>query len=179
MPRRSPDATFATPWASMSREGFTLLPSGFSFTSTITLSGAVNEHAIEYLPIDYHARLGKSKIRPRHAYDFTILILRTIVFFNPLKVFLPLGMYVAVAGLVKLGYDISRDNLSESAVLGLLGAMVIWAVGLLADQNARVAMNLGHIAAQRARDVAPEHRAPEHRAPEHRAPERGAPRADR
>jgi glycosyltransferase involved in cell wall biosynthesis len=115
-----------------------LLPSGFSFTTTITLASACNDHPFEYVPIDYLQRLGKSKIRPRHAYDFLLLILRTIVFFNPLKVFLPLGGAMAATGLVKLAYDIVRDNLSETAVLGLLGALVVWAVGLLADQNARM-----------------------------------------
>lgn len=116
-----------------------LLPSGFSFTTTITLSAACNGHPVSYVPIDYHARLGESKIRPRHAYDFTILILRTIVFFNPLKVFIPLGGALALAGGAKFAYDVYRDNLSESAVLALLGALVVWSVGLLADQNARVA----------------------------------------
>lgn len=116
-----------------------LLPSGFSFTTTITLAAACNGHSVEYIPIDYHARLGESKIRPRHAYDFTLLILRTIVFFNPLKVFIPLGGMLALAGLAKFAYDVSRDNLSESAVLALLGALIVWAVGLLADQNARLA----------------------------------------
>ena len=117
-----------------------LLPDGFSFTTTITLSAACNSHPLTYVPIDYHARLGESKIRPRHAYDFTMLILRTIIFFNPLKVFLPLGAAMAVTGLAKLAYDITRDNLSESAVLGFLGALIVWAVGLLADQNARIAI---------------------------------------
>ncbi len=116
-----------------------LLPDGFSFTTTITLAAACNGHAFAYVPIDYHARLGQSKIRPRHAYDFTILILRTIVFFNPLKVFIPLGAALAAAGIAKTIYDITRDNLSESAVLGIVGALVVWAVGLLADQNMRVA----------------------------------------
>ncbi len=116
-----------------------LLPDGFSFTTTITLATACNDHAFEYVPINYHARLGNSKIRPRHAYDFTLLILRTIVFFNPLKVFIPLGALLAAAGIAKLGYDITRNNLSESAVLGLIGALVVWAVGLLADQNTRFA----------------------------------------
>jgi glycosyltransferase involved in cell wall biosynthesis len=118
-----------------------LLPSGFSFTTTITLASACNEHPVEYVRINYLARLGESKIRPRHAYDFLILILRTIVFFNPLKVFIPLGAFLALAGLGKLIYDIVQDNLSESAVLGLLGALIVWAVGLLADQNARMAMH--------------------------------------
>jgi glycosyltransferase involved in cell wall biosynthesis len=117
-----------------------LLPDGFSFTTTITLASACNGHAVSYVAINYHARLGQSKIRPRHAYDFLLLILRTIVFFNPLKVFIPLGALLALTGLGKLIYDIVRGNLSESAVLGLLGALLIWCVGLLADQNARMAL---------------------------------------
>jgi glycosyltransferase involved in cell wall biosynthesis len=116
-----------------------LLPSGFSFTTTITLAAACNEYVVEYVPIDYHARLGQSKIRARHAYDFLLLILRTIVFFNPLKVFIPLGGVLVLGGIAKFIYDIFLDNLSESAVLLLLGAMIMWAVGLLADQNARIA----------------------------------------
>jgi len=115
-----------------------LLPQGFSFTTTITLAASCNGHAVTYVPINYNARLGKSKIRPRHAFDFTLLILRTIVFFNPLKVFIPLGAAVALAGVAKLVYDIVVGNLSESAVLALLAALVIWSVGLLADQNARI-----------------------------------------
>jgi hypothetical protein len=113
-----------------------LLPDGFSFTTTITLSAACNNHPLTYLPIDYHARLGESKIRPRHAYDFTLLIVRTMVFFNPLKVFLPLGAVMAAGAMAKFVYDITKDNLSETAVLGFLGALIVWAVGLLADQNA-------------------------------------------
>lgn len=118
-----------------------LLPSGFSFTTTITLASACNDHPIEYVRINYLARLGESKIRPRHAYDFTLLILRTIVFFNPLKVFLPTGLVLALAGIAKFAYDVTKDNLSESAIFALLAAFLVWAVGLLADQNARIAMN--------------------------------------
>jgi glycosyltransferase involved in cell wall biosynthesis len=116
-----------------------LLPDGFSFTTTITLSAACNAHPLTYVPINYRARLGESKIRPRHAYDFTLLIVRTMVFFNPLKVFLPLGALLMAVALAKLAYDITKDNLSETAVLGALGALIVWAVGLLADQNARIA----------------------------------------
>jgi glycosyltransferase involved in cell wall biosynthesis len=116
-----------------------LLPSGFSFTTTITLAAACNEHQVTYVPIDYLARLGQSKIRPRHAYDFLLLVLRTIVFFNPLKVFIPLGALMAVAGVAKFIYDVTRANLSESAIFAFLAALLIWAVGMLADQNARLA----------------------------------------
>lgn len=117
-----------------------LLPDGFSFTTTITLASICNGHPVEYVPINYGARLGVSKIRPRHAYDFTLLVLRVMVYFNPLKVFIPLGGVLAALGLAKFAYDVTRDNLSESAVFGMLGALIIWAVGLLADQNARIAV---------------------------------------
>ena len=48
---------------------------------------------------------------------------------------------LALAGIAKFIYDVTRNNLSESAVLALLGALLIWSVGLLADQNARIAMH--------------------------------------
>jgi glycosyltransferase involved in cell wall biosynthesis len=121
-----------------------LLPSGFSFTTTITLACACNDHLVEYVAIDYLPRRGRSKIRPRHAYDFTMLILRTIVFFNPLKVFIPLGALLALIGLAKFAYDVALENLSESAVFLLLAALLIWCVGMLADQNAKIAARRTH-----------------------------------
>lgn len=114
-----------------------LLPTGFSFTTTITLAAACNGHVVDYVSIDYRSRVGQSKIRPRHAFDFTLLILRTIVFFNPLKVFVPLGALLALGGIVKFAYDVVIGNLSESAIFALLAALIMWALGLLADQNAR------------------------------------------
>ena len=117
-----------------------LLPQGFSFTTTITLACACNGHAMEFVPIDYGRRLGRSKIRVRHAFDFLLLILRLIVLFHPLKVFVPAGSLLLMAGLAKLAWDGSRGELSESAVVALLGALILWGTGLLADRNARRAM---------------------------------------
>ena len=117
-----------------------LLPSGFSFTTTITLSALCRDHLVKYEEIDYHARIGDSKIRPRHAFDFLLLILRTIVYFNPLKIFLPIGGLFFVAGLGKTIYDIVIGNLSESAIFAFLAAGLVWAVGLLSDQISRMGM---------------------------------------
>jgi glycosyltransferase involved in cell wall biosynthesis len=117
-----------------------LLPSGFSFTTTITLAALCSGALVKYIPIDYHARIGKSKIRPGHAFDFTLLIVRTIVYFNPLKVFLPLGAVFFAGGLVKFAYDVYIGNFSETALLGFIGAAILWAVGLLSDQITKVAL---------------------------------------
>jgi len=117
-----------------------LLPSGFSFTTTITLAALCRDHLVKYETIDYHARVGKSKIRPYHAFEFLILILRTIVYFNPLKVFLPIGAVLVFSGLLKTVYDIWIGDLSESAIFAFLAGGLVWVVGLLSDQISRMGM---------------------------------------
>jgi len=115
-----------------------LLPQGFSFTTTITLCMICSNMRVLYVPIDYGRRVGKSKIRPVDFFNFVLLVLRAIVLFNPLRVFLPLGAVLFVMGMAKLVYDIVIGNLSESAIFGLLAAIMIWSLGLIADMIARL-----------------------------------------
>lgn len=117
-----------------------ILPSGFSFTTTITLAALCNEGLVHYHPIDYRPRIGDSKIRPVDAFAFLMLILRTVVFFNPLKVFLPIGAILFLIGFAKFVWDLFVGNFSETVVMGFLGAVVVWCVGLLSDQIARVGL---------------------------------------
>ena len=117
-----------------------ILPAGFSFTTTITLALLCTDHTVGYVPINYRRRVGRSKIRPSHAGRFLILILRVMVLFNPLKVFLPLGAACFLMGIAKLIYDLSVHNLSESAVMAFLAALIVWTVGLLADQQSRLGL---------------------------------------
>lgn len=120
-----------------------LLPSGFSFTTTITLAALCSGSLVRYSSIDYHQRIGHSKIRAAHTVEFLFLILRTIVYFNPLKVFVPLGGVFFLGGLAKFVYDVYIGNFSETALLGFLGAAILWAVGLLSDQLSRIGMRPG------------------------------------
>jgi glycosyltransferase involved in cell wall biosynthesis len=115
-----------------------LLPSGFSFTSTITLSLLCSGHSVHYEPIACSPRVGTSKIRAAHFQSFVLLVLRTVVLFNPLKIFLPLGLILFGIGLAKFIYDVLLWNLSETAVMAFLAAIVVWSVGLLADMIARL-----------------------------------------
>jgi len=73
-----------------------ILPDGFSFTTTITLAMLTNNYIVLYEPIDYYFRTGKSKIRPiRDTLGFVQLILRTGVYFAPLRIFLPVAFAYA------------------------------------------------------------------------------------
>ena len=120
-----------------------LLPMGFSFTSTITMAMLANGYPVVYEPIEYAVRTGHSKIRPQDFGNFILLVVRAIVLFNPLKVFLPAGAILFALGVAKLIQDIYRMNLSETAVMAFLSAIVVWSVGLLADMIARLQLSRG------------------------------------
>ena len=115
-----------------------ILPPGFSFTTTITMAMLCNGHQVAYVPIECGSRVGSSKLRAKEFSAFIMLVLRTVVLFNPLKVFLPLGAGLFLVGVAKLIYDIFLWNLSETAVMAFLAAIVVWSVGLLADMITRL-----------------------------------------
>lgn len=115
-----------------------LLPNAFSFTTTITLCMLASGFNVSYLPITYGKRVGTSKIKAKDFFRFMLLVCRLTVYFQPLRVFLPIGAALFVIGFAKGIYDIYIDNLSETAVFGMLGAVMVWSLGLIADMIARL-----------------------------------------
>ncbi len=114
---------------------FAILPSGFSFTTTITLAMLCNEGSVMYVPINYGKRRGRSKIRPlRDSFNFFTLILRTILYFNPLKIFVPVSLIAGLMFALSLSYDLFvLKDLTEKTLIFLFGAVQLLAVGVLAD----------------------------------------------
>jgi len=113
-----------------------LLPDGFSFTTTITLAMLSNGYLVDYVPIDYHRRVGRSKIRPaRDALAFLGLIVRIALYFAPLKVFLPLaGFMLALAAGWAITSKVVFGRLADvSTVVIAIGALQVGVLGLLAE----------------------------------------------
>lgn len=111
------------------------LPDGFSFTTTLTLFLLSNNHKVLYSPINYYKRMGKSKIKPfRDTMNFLQLIIRTVMFFNPLKVFLPLSLFFVFLSLVVLVVSYLRGKVMDiTTILLFITGLQILALGLLAD----------------------------------------------
>jgi glycosyltransferase involved in cell wall biosynthesis len=125
---------------------FTILPDQFSWTTTITLAMHCDKYAVTYLPIDDLARKGRSKIVPWDAGSFAILILRTAMLFRPLRVFIPVVMLCLIYGFVKMSIDMTRDpNISASALLAFVSALIILLIGMLGDA---LATRLGRLNSQ-------------------------------
>lgn len=112
-----------------------ILPSKFSFTTTMTLVYHTSELLVKYVPINYYKRAGKSKIKPfKDGLNFIMLIIRTTTYFNPLKVFLPISIVLFVFGFIILLYQgIVARNIADLPVMLILAAFQIWFLGLLAD----------------------------------------------
>lgn len=117
---------------------FKILPNGFSFTSTITLAMLSNGCQVKYIPINYHHRKGKSKIRPFYdTLNFFRLIIRTVMFFDPLKIFLPISLPLFGAGIIlTLLQAILYQNIHTISVLLTLSGLNILTVGMIAEMIA-------------------------------------------
>lgn len=112
-----------------------LLPDGFSFTLTITLCMLRNDYRVDFLPIDYAPRIGRSKIRPiADTATFFSLVLRTGMYFAPLRALAPLVALLTMIFLGSLAYDVwVLQNLTDKTVLLFLFAMNTSLLALLGD----------------------------------------------
>jgi glycosyltransferase involved in cell wall biosynthesis len=112
-----------------------ILPSGFSLTTTLTVAMMRNRYTVVFVPITYAERIGRSKIRPiQDTAGFIQLILRTGMYFAPLRLLFPLVALLSVAFLVSLAYDVLvLEDLTDKTLLILLFAMNTALFGLLAD----------------------------------------------
>jgi len=115
---------------------FSLLPDGFSFTTTITLAMLSNGHRVAYEPVSYAKRVGRSKFHPmRDTLGITGLILRIALYFAPLKIFLPLSVLLILVALAwGLVSKFVLGSLADvSTVLLVLAAAQVAGVGLVAE----------------------------------------------
>ena len=112
-----------------------LCPSGFSFSTTITLVMLSRGYQVEYVPIKVEIRRGsQSTVRVKTGVDAIILILRLTSLFNPLRIFLPASVMMVLAGIVwGLPIVLAREGISTGAMLAVVTGLLFFALGLLSD----------------------------------------------
>ncbi len=115
---------------------FNILPNGFSFSTTITLAMLSRGMNVKYVPVTCKLATGRSKWRPiRDTTRMLALIWRTILLFNPLKVFIPLALALLVlAGLVFfVSWKALGEPLDTTTAIILLCAVQLVVAGMIAD----------------------------------------------
>lgn len=114
-----------------------IMPNGFSFSTTSTLAFLKEGYSIGTLPIDVAPRQGRaSNVKfIKDGSKTMMLILRIIMLFNPLKIFLPASVFMFLAGVLYgvYGYIVAERFSNGAIVLTILG-MFLFFIGLIADQ---------------------------------------------
>jgi glycosyltransferase involved in cell wall biosynthesis len=112
-----------------------LLPSGFSFTTTLSLAFHVDARPVRYISIDYEEREGPSKIRPlSDTYAFLLLILRTVMYFDPMRVLMPPALISFLVTVGTFVYELLWEhNLAETSLVWLMITTFLFIAALLGD----------------------------------------------
>jgi len=113
-----------------------LLPPGFSCVTTITLAFLSNQHDIKYVPIEYAPRSGSSKFHfVKDAYRYILQVLRMVMYFNPLKVLMPVALWLLGIGAFKAVFDlvVHPVRFATNTVLIIVTGLLVAVLGLLAD----------------------------------------------
>lgn len=111
------------------------LPNGFSFTTTVTMAMLVRHYAVKFIDIDYQKRIGESKLKPlRDTAQFIQLILRTAMYFAPLRVLTPVILFLFALTLTSFLLDVFvLANLTDKTVILFLSSVNATLFALLAD----------------------------------------------
>lgn len=129
--------------ARVARQFLYLFPNKFSYPSTITLSVVRAGYSLGYESIRFAKRHKNttSKIKPlQDGFRFLIIILRIAVFYAPLKIFVPLSLFIFSLGVV---YGLIRIFLldapyGQTSALLLSTSVLTFLVGLVSEQIAQL-----------------------------------------
>jgi len=115
-----------------------LYPNSFSLSTTTTLAFFKDGLTIKYVPIKINPREKESKstVKPfKHGLQTLLLILRVIMLFNPLKIFIPLSMLLLASGFSFSLYGVfTFGRFPVSGLLIIITGFLVFFNGLLADQ---------------------------------------------
>jgi glycosyltransferase involved in cell wall biosynthesis len=112
-----------------------LYPNGFSFTTTITMAMICSELNVEFFPVDYYKRQGRSKIRPwKDTVGFFNLLLKIALYFNPFKFFRPIILLFLVISIYFLIRDVFYlKDLTQGSVFFPIVTLIFFTLGLMSD----------------------------------------------
>jgi glycosyltransferase involved in cell wall biosynthesis len=114
-----------------------LCPSGFSFSTTITVALLSRNYAVQFVPIQVERRIGKSMVNVKAGFQAILLVLRLASLFNPLRIFLPISMLSILVGIAwAVPYVIQGEGITVAAMLSFLTGVILFGLGLICDQVA-------------------------------------------
>ncbi len=113
-----------------------LLPNGFSYPTTITMSFFRAGYLVDYIPICAARRQGKSHINLVHdGLRFFLIIFKVGTLYSPLKIFVPISIFFLLMSVSFYGYTyFTSARFTNMGVLLFITSVLIFLIGLVSEQ---------------------------------------------
>lgn len=113
-----------------------LLPNGFSYPTTITMSFFRAGYSVAYVPIHAPKRIGKSHLRLlKDGVRFLLIIFKIGTLYSPLKLFAPISVAIFFTG---LGYYLhtylTMHRFTNMSALLFIVSVLVFLMGLISEQ---------------------------------------------
>ncbi len=118
------------------RRFLSLLPNGFSYPTTITMSFFRSGYSVAYCPIHTEQRDGKSHINLfRDGIRFLLVIFKIGVLYSPMRIFLRFSLAFFIIGIAYYLYTyINFGRFTNMSALLFIASVVVFLIGLISEQ---------------------------------------------
>jgi glycosyltransferase involved in cell wall biosynthesis len=140
--RKIPDLTsgFRAMKRDMIMEFIHLLPNLYSYPTTSTLAFLKAGYNVQFVPIRARKGTGRSNTKiVRDGVRAVVIILRMITLFAPMKIFLPVSLFLFIAGVLYGLINIffwGAGRIPNGSVLLIMSSLFIFLFGLISEQIA-------------------------------------------
>jgi glycosyltransferase involved in cell wall biosynthesis len=117
-------------------EHFPILSDAFSFTTSQTLSYMLGGRFVSFVAVPYHWREGQSKVRLlKDSFRTLQFVVRTVLYYQPMRIFILFSLLLIGLSILSLiaSFVLKINAPYFIAIGGLLTALVVFCLGLLAD----------------------------------------------
>ncbi len=113
-----------------------LLPNGFSYPTTITMSFFRAGYLVDYVPITASKRAGKSHINMlTDGARFLLIIFKVGTLYSPLKIFVPISVFFFLTSVGYYSYTyITAGRFTNMGVLLFIMSVLVFLIGLVSEQ---------------------------------------------
>lgn len=113
-----------------------MLPNGFSYPTTITMSFFRAGYAVGYVPIHAPKRIGNSHMRiVRDGVRFLLIIFKIGSLYSPLKLFFPISVFFFLLGAGNYVHTyLTLHRFTNMSALLFITAIIIFLIGLVSEQ---------------------------------------------
>lgn len=118
------------------RQFLYLLPNGFSYPTTITMSFFRAGYAVTYEPIVAPKRIGRSHVKlVRDGTRFLLIIFKIGTLYSPMKLFMPISLGFFTTGLGYYLYTfLTYHRFTNMSGLLFISSVLVFLIGLVSEQ---------------------------------------------